>query len=160
MKTSGAASVDDTLQDVQPVDATTALKASQGPIGQTAQEQETNIKQETASGAESGAEALDQHDAFPSGCALEADASLKERTPIVWTGRPKEAVTAAAPAASTSKVADDAGSEQPQQRLKPNAAFLLNVVADAERGNKRKRAEDATNVALSVVGQVHKILDS
>ncbi len=87
------------------------------------------------------------------------DDQQKERVPIVWTGRPKDPPAAAA--SSTGNAADTtdgataaAAAAKPMQRLKPNAGFLLNLVADAERGNKRKCAEEATQVSLNVLGQV------
>ena len=83
------------------------------------------------------------------------DDQQKERVPIVWTGRSKDPPAAAA--SSTGNVADavdSAAAQKPVQRLKPNTGFLLNLVADAERGNKRKCAEEATQVSLNVLGQV------
>ena len=82
----------------------------------------------------------------------------KERVPIVWKGKAKDD-------ASSSHVAEAAGPSdlqpslepRPLQRMKPNAAFLLNVVADAQRGNERLCAEEATNASLTVLGQVGKL---
>jgi hypothetical protein len=102
---------------------------------------------------------LELNDSDKAGVAPQADAQPKERRQIVWTGRSKEAAPSASPkkaAATRAKAA--APEERPLQRLKPNAAFLLNLVADAERGNKRMRAEEATNVSLSILGQVLMIL--
>lgn len=80
------------------------------------------------------------------------------RAPIVWTGRAREApapTPAAAPEPDQDVAAAAPAAEaRPAQRLKPNAAFLLNVVADAERGNARRCAEDATAVSLSVLEKV------
>lgn len=82
----------------------------------------------------------------------------KERVPIVWKGKAKDDAT-------SSQVAEAAGPSdlqpspepRPLQRMKPNAAFLLNVVADAQRGNERLCAEEATNASLTVLGQVGKL---
>jgi hypothetical protein len=82
------------------------------------------------------------------------------RQPIVWSGRAKEptpepvkAATADASRAAPENASKEA-QQRPAQRLKPNMAFLLNVVADAERGNQRRCAEDATAVSLSVLEKV------
>lgn len=85
-----------------------------------------------------------------------ADDPQKERIPIVWTGRPKDPPSGAVASenGTKEKAGDEAIQERPAHRLKPNAAFLLNVVADAERGNKRKCAEEATQVSLNVLSQV------
>ncbi|CAL8465109.1 g4644 [Coccomyxa elongata] len=96
----------------------------------------------------------DQRKEAVSGAATAED-QQKERTPIVWVGRSTES-----PAATPSRAAElpatvnDKTAERPVLRLKPNAGFLLNLVADAERGNKRKCAEEATQVSLNVLGQV------
>ena len=79
----------------------------------------------------------------------------RERIPIVWKGKAKEAASV-----STTVKAQEVKDKQPTpepkplQRMKPNAAFLLNVVADAQRGNERLCAEEATNASLTVLGQV------
>ena len=79
----------------------------------------------------------------------------KERAQIVWKGKAKDD---AAPSKAT-EAAKPAESKplpepKPLQRMKPNAAFLLNVVADAQRGNERLCADEATNASVTVLGQV------
>lgn len=87
--------------------------------------------------------------------AATAEDQQKERTPIVWVGRSKEpSATTSSAAAEAPATANDSTAERPLLRLKPNAGFLLNLVVDAERGNKRKCAEEATQVSLNVLGQV------
>ncbi len=96
----------------------------------------------------------DQRKEALSGAATAED-QQKERTPIVWVGRSTEPPTATPSAAAEAPAtASDKTAERPVLRLKPNAGFLLNLVADAERGNKRKCAEEATQVSLNVLGQV------
>lgn len=79
----------------------------------------------------------------------------KERKPIVWTGKAKEPASSSKAAEPTEAVEKQPAPEpKPLQRMKPNAAFLLNVVADAQRGNERLCADEATNASLTVLGQV------
>jgi hypothetical protein len=79
----------------------------------------------------------------------------KERVPIVWKGKIKEDASSFKPAAVARKSDTQPIPEpKPLQRLKPNAAFLLNVVADAQRGNERLCAEEATSASIAVLGQV------
>ena len=86
-----------------------------------------------------------------------------QRHPIVWTGRAKEPEKAGAGAKNAAagpkaqQQQQPQETKQPQQRLKLNTAFLLNVVADAERGNQRRCAEDATAVSLSVLEKVRSL---
>ena len=79
----------------------------------------------------------------------------KERIPIVWKGKAKEDASSSKPA-EAAKAPDTQPAPEPKllQRMKPNAAFLLNVVADAQRGNERLCAEEATSASLTVLGQV------
>ena len=80
-----------------------------------------------------------------------------QRQPIVWTGRAREPEKAGAEATAVAvepKAQQQQEAKLPPQRLKLNTAFLLNVVADAERGNQRRCAEDATAVSLSVLEKV------
>ena len=79
----------------------------------------------------------------------------KERIPIVWKGKAKDDASSSKPA-EASKAPDTQPTPEPKplQRMKPNAAFLLNVVADAQRGNERLCAEEATSASLTVLGQV------
>ena len=87
--------------------------------------------------------------------AAPAEDQQKERTPIVWVGRHKEPAAAAhSTVAEAPATTNENTAERPVLRLKPNAGFLLNLVADAERGNKRRCAEEATQVSLNVLGQV------
>ena len=85
--------------------------------------------------------------------AVEQEQS-RERIHIVWKGKAKEAASV-----STTVKAQEVKDKQPTpepkplQRMKPNAAFLLNVVADAQRGNERLCADEATNASLTVLGQ-------
>ena len=82
----------------------------------------------------------------------------KEKVPIVWKGKAKEDATSSKAAAALDATETQPPPEpKPLQRMKPNAAFLLNVVADAQRGNERLCAEDATNASLTVLGQVCKL---
>lgn len=79
----------------------------------------------------------------------------KERTQIVWKGKAQdESTLQKATEAAQSSESEPLPEPKPLQRMKPNAAFLLNVVADAQRGNERLCADDATNASLTVLGQV------
>lgn len=79
----------------------------------------------------------------------------KERVPIVWKGKANDDASSSKPA-EAAKAPDTQPTPEPKplQRMKPNAAFLLNVVADAQRGNERLCAEEATSASLTVLGQV------
>ena len=79
----------------------------------------------------------------------------KERVPIVWKGKAKDDASSSKPS-EPAKAPDTQPTPElkPLQRMKPNAAFLLNVVADAQRGNERLCAEEATSASLTVLGQV------
>ena len=81
--------------------------------------------------------------------------ALKDRIPIIWKGKAKEDATSSKAAQAPETTEKQQTPEpKPLQRLKPNAAFLLNVVADAQRGNERLCADEATNASLTVLGQV------
>ena len=80
---------------------------------------------------------------------------FKDRIPIVWKGKAKDGDSSSrgteAPQITETQPTPE---PMPLHRMKPNAAFLLNVVADAQRGNERLCADDATNASLTVLGQV------
>lgn len=80
---------------------------------------------------------------------------LNDRIPIVWKGKAKDddSSSRGAEAPDTTDM-QPTPEPRPLQRMKPNAAFLLNVVADAQRGNERLCADEATNASLTVLGQV------
>ncbi len=80
---------------------------------------------------------------------------LKDRNPIIWKGKAKDD-TSSSKAAEAPETTEKQQTPEPKplQRMKPNAAFLLNVVADAQRGNERLCADEATNASLTVLGQV------
>ena len=79
----------------------------------------------------------------------------KERIPIVWKGKARDDASFSQAAEASEATETQLPPEpKPLQRMKPNAAFLLNVVADAQRGNERLCAEEATNASLTVLGQV------
>ena len=79
----------------------------------------------------------------------------KERAQIVWKGKAKDdTAPLKTTEAAKSPESKPLPEPKPLQRMRPNAAFLLNVVADAQRGNERLCADEATNASLTVLGQV------
>ena len=103
---------------------------------------------------DSKGDALSQPLASASATAAKQE-PLKDRIPIIWTGKAKDnAGSSKAAEAPETTEKQQTPEPKPLQRMKPNAAFLLNVVADAQRGNERLCADEATNASLTVLGQV------